>query len=678
MIYYYLITASVTLLCLVFLIMHFEYNKVNFYLMIIFVLLTVANGGFLSIAISKTVEEAILAKKICYLGACFLPIVLFLLVCEICNYRVKAWLRKILYFFGFFVYAMVLSIGITGWYYRNVSLKQVEGISVLVYDYGIFHAFFYVLLYGPLMLEGIILLVSLWKKSAVSRKNLYALLFLSLSNVLLFVAVRYINSGIEIMPLVYALDGIILLYLFRRGVMYSIDDNIAASLASQVNSGFIMFDNRWNYLGCNAFAMNVFPNLTDCVVDRPLKEFRELNIILECLKDYLSIKKDSFNVQLKDKHYEGKIERIHYRKKPSGYIIEIREDTDEWKYLNLLTKHNEELQQFQTELEEKVREQTGEINELFLQTVIAISGAVDAKDRYTSGHSKRVAGYAAMIAARMGKSKEEQDEIYRAGLMHDVGKIRIPDEIINKPGKLTDEEYNIIKVHPIAGYHILNGISNDNAVAAKYHHERYDGKGYPNGIAGDNIPEVARILGVADSYDAMASNRSYRKALPQEVVRSEIEKGRGTQFDPAIADIMLQIMEEDKEYLLKETDDIRKRILTVDDEEENHTAFKEIMQDEPLYDVISAGGGREALDILKTESFDLILLDIKMPEMNGLETLKHIREKITTPVILMTSDKTLDISTDFADYGCDDYITKPFLPLIVKEVVHNMTERTRI
>ena len=318
------------------------------------------------------------------------------------------------------------------------------------------------------------------------------------------------------------------------------------------------------------------------------------------------------------------------------------------------------------------------MKKLFEQTVTALSEAVDAKDRYTSGHSKRVAKYARMIAAKMGKSKEEQDEIYRAGLLHDVGKIRVPAEIINKPGKLTDEEFNIIKIHPVTGYHILSGISENSeiAVAAKYHHERYDGKGYPNGLAGENIPEIARILGVADSYDAMASNRSYRNALPQEVVRSEIEKGMGTQFDPHIAQIMLQMIDEDTDYTMKQTDSMQRKILTVDDEMMNNKIIAHIMKDEPMYQLVAASSGMEALEILEQQSFDLILLDVKMPEMDGLETLKRIREKYQTPVVLMTGDKTLDISAGFAEYGCDDYITKPFLPLLVKEIVHNMTERT--
>ncbi len=346
-----------------------------------------------------------------------------------------------------------------------------------------------------------------------------------------------------------------------------------------------------------------------------------------------------------------------------------------------------ELERHQVELEKKVAEQTAELRsqqakmkELFVQTITALSEAVDAKDRYTSGHSKRVAEYARMIAARLGKSKEEQEEIYRAGLLHDVGKIRIPVDIINKPGRLTEEEYNLVKLHSVTGYHILRGIDGSNmiAIAAKYHHERFDGKGYPNGLEGEKIPEMARILGVADSYDAMTSNRSYRNALPQEVVRSEIEKGRGTQFDSQIADIMLQMMDEDLQYTMKQKEAVMKKILVVDDDAMTNKLIEHIMKDEAMYQVVSVGGGREALEIMEQQKFDLILLDVYMPDMDGLETLRRIREKYQTPVVLLTGDKTLDTSAEFATLGCDDYITKPFLPLLIKEVVHNMLERMHI
>ena len=138
------------------------------------------------------------------------------------------------------------------------------------------------------------------------------------------------------------------------------------------------------------------------------------------------------------------------------------------------------------------------------------------------------------------------------GLLHDVGKIGIPDSVINKPGKLTAEEYEIIKKHPETGVSILAKTEElpRMTIGAHWHHERYDGGGYPDGLSGENIPQEARIIAVADAYDAMTSSRSYRGILSQAAVREEIEKCKGTQFDPVFADIMLQIIDEDKEYKL--------------------------------------------------------------------------------------------------------------------------------
>lgn len=200
------------------------------------------------------------------------------------------------------------------------------------------------------------------------------------------------------------------------------------------------------------------------------------------------------------------------------------------------------------------QQRTETIWRMSINTVQTLAQAIDAKDSYTNGHSLRVAKYSVMLAERMGFNAEEQGRVQYIALLHDVGKIGIADSILNKNGKLTDEEYEIIKSHSSIGAKILSNINElpDVATGAKYHHERYDGKGYPTGLKGEEIPLIARIIAVADSYDAMTSKRSYRDALPQKVVREEIAKGLGSQFDPAIGAIMLQIIDEDKEYTLRE------------------------------------------------------------------------------------------------------------------------------
>ena len=229
--------------------------------------------------------------------------------------------------------------------------------------------------------------------------------------------------------------------------------------------------------------------------------------------------------------------------------------------LLLRVRHTIKLTRLQTglsrEVEKKTQEVTAQhekIERISMQIVKALSGAIDAKDTYTNGHSTRVADYSKEIARQAGYSEKMQNDIYMMGLLHDVGKIGVPDAIINKPAKLSDEEYSIIQNHPVMGAKILKNITEfpKLVTGARWHHERYDGKGYPDGLCGEEIPIEARIIAVADAYDAMSSRRSYREELPQDIVRSEVEKGKGTQFDPKFAKIMLHMIDEDMEYQMRE------------------------------------------------------------------------------------------------------------------------------
>lgn len=222
--------------------------------------------------------------------------------------------------------------------------------------------------------------------------------------------------------------------------------------------------------------------------------------------------------------------------------------------LVLRVRHIIDLVRLQRNLTTEVERKTKENESLSLHVVQTLAEAIDAKDTYTNGHSGRVALYSKEIARRAGYDKERLSDIYMMGLLHDVGKIGVPDAVINKPARLSDEEFELIKNHPVMGARILKKIKEmpKLATGARWHHERYDGSGYPDSLAGEDIPEEARIIAVADAYDAMTSRRSYRDVLPQEKVRAEIEKGKGTQFDPKFAEIMLNMIEEDEEYTMRE------------------------------------------------------------------------------------------------------------------------------
>ena len=219
--------------------------------------------------------------------------------------------------------------------------------------------------------------------------------------------------------------------------------------------------------------------------------------------------------------------------------------------LSYLQKNLKQEVEKQTKVAENRRES---VERLSWQMVQALANTIDAKDSYTNGHSTRVAKYSVMLAERMGYIGEKLEQLQYAAMLHDIGKIGVPREIINKPARLTDEEFAIIKTHPSIGENILKEVSEipDIAIGARWHHERYDGKGYPDGLKGEEIPELARIIGVADAYDAMTSKRSYRDVLSQDVVMGELEKGKSTQFDPEIAELMIELIKEDTEYRMHE------------------------------------------------------------------------------------------------------------------------------
>ena len=180
-----------------------------------------------------------------------------------------------------------------------------------------------------------------------------------------------------------------------------------------------------------------------------------------------------------------------------------------------------------------------------IHIIQSLADAIETKDLYTNGHSDRVANYSREIARRYGYEDKQIKDIYMMGLLHDVGKVGIPIAVLNKPGKLTDEEYDLIKAHTIKGHEVLKDISvvPELAVGALAHHERHDGKGYPNGLSGDEIPMVARIIAVADSFDAMYSDRQYRKRMDFDKAISIIREASGTQLNPEVVDAFFRLVD---------------------------------------------------------------------------------------------------------------------------------------
>ena len=209
------------------------------------------------------------------------------------------------------------------------------------------------------------------------------------------------------------------------------------------------------------------------------------------------------------------------------------------------------------EINMKLKDTYDKLEKAYMESIETLRFTVEAKDTYTRGHSDRVSSYSVILGEKLGLSEQDINTLRIGGLFHDIGKIGVPDSILLKDSRLTDDEYSEIKNHPSIGAHILSNatIFKDIIPIVKHHHERYDGNGYPGRLKGEEIPYLARIAAVADAFDAMTSKRTYRNSLSLDIVKEEIEKNKGTQFDPNLADVFLDILNSEYEKI----EEIRKK-----------------------------------------------------------------------------------------------------------------------
>lgn len=411
MLAYYSITAAIATITFLFFICEYENRKTNYYYLVLIMLMMLANAGYLAVAVSKTLEEAILANKILYIGGCFVQPVTLLLICTLANYKLKPWMKYLNYGFSVFVYAMALTVGYSDLYYKEVYLKTYKDVTVIGHTYGIGHTLFYIMIIGHTLLEVGLICYILIKKRTVSRKNLIGLVTIVVINVYLFVVGGVINSAIEVMPAAYAVNCIVLMIMFHKGKMYNFED-ILANHQTEEKNAYIMFDEHLNFLGCNHVAEQIFPQLIEAVVDKPLiQDVAGKNIVGWIQRNYKD-QEVSFEYESHGAHYECNVGRFYHKSVHRGFLIEMRDDTDKWKYINLVSSHNEEL-------EHEIEKQIQIAEELRIAKIEAES-ANEAKSQFLARMSHEIRtpinAVIGMNEIIMRESEEEETRKYA----HDI------------------------------------------------------------------------------------------------------------------------------------------------------------------------------------------------------------------------------------------------------------------
>ncbi|MBR4412388.1 MAG: HD domain-containing protein [Lachnospiraceae bacterium] len=512
----------------------------------IFIVIPIANLGYLITSLANSVDEVIIAYKIVYLGGCFLTFFITMSVWALCDLKVNRYIRFALFFFNAIMYIFVLSIGHRPYYYKDLYIDESTGTFVKVY--GPVHSLFYVMVIAYMLIGIFTIAYAYFKKKQVSRS---ILLLLTIPELLAFIGYfgnNLFGRKIDVLPLVYVLAQVVYLLIVRRMSIYNITEMVVESLVQTGETGFISVDFKNHYLGSNETARNIIPELNELKADEKISKIPEfekkLNHWVEHLKNKTNEKPDLYiKKDPKDEKnellYTVEINYLYDGLRKRGYQIFLQDDTQNQKYIKLLDSYN-------SELEEEVIEKTRHIVEMHDNLIMSMAMMVESRDNSTGGHIRRTSeGVRILIdEIKKGDDLKLSDEfckcIIKAAPMHDIGKIAVDDVILRKPGRFEPEEFEKMKIHSAEGARIVHEILKDTddetfkkiaENVAHFHHERWDGSGYPDKLKGEEIPLEARIMAIADVYDALVSKRVYKESMSFEEADRIIMDGMGTQFD---------------------------------------------------------------------------------------------------------------------------------------------------
>ena len=539
--YYYAMFAVSLIFVVVYAYRFHKHFDVNLTIMV--VLAPIINMGFVLMANARVIEEALIALRLTYLGGCFLLVSAMFLIFGICGIKLHPLARMGIILVSCVIYATTLTIGRNDIFYKGIpTLEHAYGAAYIGNKhYGFMHTIFYIMVGVFYAITIAVIIYAFFKKKQVPRHILILLVIAVTIAIIGFFGGRLVTHSIELLPFTYNLGMIIYLIIATRLRLYDASDSVIDSLVQKGETGFISFDNKMRYLGSNDTAKAMIPELNTVLVDHKIdnNEWLRDNILMWVNEFEQNEEKDKYFFKRDDKIYLVHINRLLIGRAHRGYQFFVTDDTANQQYIQLIKNYNDQLQL-------EVANKTEHIIEMQDKLVLGMATMVEGRDNSTGGHIKRTSDCIRFLVEEIRKDNSlELDETFcnnliKAAPMHDLGKIAVDDCILRKPGKFTPEEFEIMKTHAAEGARIVGQILEGTddvefmklAVnVAHYHHERWDGTGYPKGLKGEEIPIEARIMAVADVYDALVSKRVYKERMSFEDANQIIMDGMGKHFD---------------------------------------------------------------------------------------------------------------------------------------------------
>ena len=485
----------------------------------------------------SSLDMQLLGQKIIYLAFIHTLFYMLMFVLNFCRKELSGKLQLLLVANNFAMSVFALFLDKHNLFYTAAWLEQKGGMTILRRTYGPLHTVYHVEMALYLVSMFIIIIRNMIHANRQKRRASLLLIIALMIPYGGYIIQRAIDFPYDFTPAGFILTVIIILELIYIEKIYDVTDIARDYIFETMDSGFVVTDGEYRYKGCNNLAKQILPELNDVEPDESIysisSSFRQI------------VNGNGAQINYNGRLYDPSVRKISSGKLNIGMVIRFIDVTQQYEYKAMQDSYREELQA-EVDKQTKYAEQRHKrAEQMSVQLVRTLANAIDAKDKYTNGHSSRVAEYSVRVATAMGWNKEAVDVLRYEGLLHDIGKIGISDALLNKASTLSDDEYDILKDHVTIGFDIMHDASTLPGAAnvIRYHHERYDGTGYPDGLKGEQIPIDARIVSIVDTYDAMSSNRIYRKALSKTRIREEMLKGKGRQFDPGILDVFISLFD---------------------------------------------------------------------------------------------------------------------------------------
>ncbi len=499
----------------------------------------------------KKADTVIFALKITYLGGVFLTWFIMLCVLNLCRIKINRIFRLVTFVINVILYLSVLSIGFYPIFYKGLRVMKVGKSWHIVKDYAFMHTAFYAVIFSEVLISLAALIYSRIRKRDVPRRVLNLLFIPLISCAVGYFSNHFIFTKIDIMPLMYVVSEMIYIMIVRRMILYELSDMVIETMVQSGDTGFINIGFDHSYLGSNATAKKIIPHLTDLAIDDSILISGVFdNNIVEWIKhfedddrnDRIIYSRGDTDGDGSDEIYNVVVNYLYDGTDKRGYQIFLADDTQNQRYIRLIDQYN-------SELEEEVAAKTARITNMQNKMVMGMATMVEGRDNSTGGHIRRTSEVVRILIEEMkkdpamGLADKFCEDLIKAAPMHDLGKIAVDDDILRKPGLYLPEEYEIMKTHAAKGADIVREILKDTddeqfsilaENVAHYHHERWDGNGYPKHLKDYDIPLEARIMAIADVYDALVSKRVYKEKMSFEEADRIIKENMGTQFDPGL------------------------------------------------------------------------------------------------------------------------------------------------